>query len=194
MRVLRTIAVIAIVGVLAASCTGSGSKQKSSANDFVDAACADLAAWATSVNTAFTDLQSLGAQFSANDTTAAQLQLKKVSQGLESAEAATSQLANGISARGAPSIASGEDIKKSILDSLNRLRELLNTTRKEVDTFDFATATKEASDRLKSDLDALTSEVASAFAGLAPLNENNDLRTAFEGSAACKKVQSSFSS
>ena len=192
MRVLRMIAVIAIVGVLAASCTGSASK-KSSAGEFVDAACADLATWATAVNTAFTDLNSL-AQFDVTNTTGAQELLRRLSSALGDADRATSQLANGISSRGAPNISSGEDIKKTILDSLNQLRDVLSKTRTEVDNFDVATATQEESAKLKSDLDGLTAEVANAFAGLAPLNENNDLKAACEGSAACRQVESSLNS
>jgi hypothetical protein len=176
-----------------AACTGSSSK-KSSAGDFVDAACGDLAAWATSVNRAFTDLQSLGQAGTAGDPTAQEVLLTKLSASLTDADKATSQLASGISSRGAPNIASGDDIKKSILDSLNGLREVLGKTRQEVDAFDVRTATKEQSDKLKADLNGLTADVAAAFAGLAPLNENNDLKTAFAGSAACKQVGSGLSS
>jgi hypothetical protein len=192
MRVLRIVAIIAIAGVLAASCTGSGSK-KSTAGEFVDAACADLGAWATAVNKAFTDLSSL-AQFDVSDTTGAQELLRRLSTALGDADKATSQLANGISSRGAPNISSGEDIKKSLLDALNQLRDVLSKTRTEVDNFDVATATPEESAKLKSDLDGLSTEVANTFTGLAPLNENNDLKAAFDGSATCRQVGSSFSS
>ena len=190
--VVGFLAIVAILAVLAASCTGSSSK-KSSAGEFVDAACADLAAWATAVNKAFTDLSSL-AQFDVSNATGAQELLRRLSTALGDADKATSQLANGISARGAPNISSGEDIKNTLLTSLNSLRDVLSKTRTEVDNFDVATATAEESTKLKSDLDGLAAEVANAFAGLAPLNENNDLKAAFDGSATCRQVGSSFSS
>ncbi|MEY2422257.1 MAG: hypothetical protein QOI95_2324 [Acidimicrobiaceae bacterium] len=191
-RLARTLVVVALLAAVAVGCTGSGSK-KSSANEFVDAACSDLAAWAASVNSAFTDLQDVG-QFDVTNVAGAQELLRRLSTALGDADKATSKLASGISSRGAPNISSGEDIKKSILDSLNRLRDLLSTTRTEVDNFDVQTATQAESDKLKSDLDGLSSGVADAFAGLAPLNENNDLKSAFEGSATCKQVGSDLSS
>jgi hypothetical protein len=190
---LRPIRLLLVALVLLAACTGSASK-KSTASDFVDAACGDLAAWATSVNTAFTDLQSLGQLGPSGDATAQEALLRKLSASVADADKATAQLANGISARGAPNIASGDDIKKSILDSLNRLREVLAKTRMELDSFDVRNATKEQSDKLKSDLDGLTSNVADAFAGLAPLNQNNDLKAAFAGSATCQQAGSGLSS
>jgi hypothetical protein len=146
------------------------------------------------VNQAFTDLQGLSQLSASGDTTAQETLLTKLSVSLKNAETATATLAGGISSRGAPSIASGDDIKRSILDSLNKLREVLGTTRTEVDSFKVATATKAESDKLRSDIDALTTEVANAFTGLAPLNQNNDLRLAFQDSAACKQAASSLSS
>ena len=190
---MRGIRLLVAALILFGACTGSPSK-KSTPNDFVDAACTDLATWGTTVQQAFTDLQSLGRVGAAGDPIAQAQLLHKLSASLAQADTATSQLANGISARGAPNIASGDDVKKAILDALNRLREVLGKTRRAVDSFDVRTATKEQSDALKSELDGLTAEVANTFAGLAPLNQNNDLRAAFTGSAACQQVASSFSS
>lgn len=190
MRVIRwLIAALLLVG----ACTGSPSR-KSTANDFVDAACADLATWAASVNRAFTDVQSLGQVGASGDVVAQEGLLRKLSASLADADRATAQLANGISARGAPNISSGDDIKNSILDALNRLREVLGKTRMEVESFKVQTATKAESDKLKSDIEGLTTEVANTFAGLAPLNQNNDLRAAFLGSANCQQVASGLSS
>ena len=190
MRVVR----LCVAGLFViAACTGSPSK-RSTSNEFVDAACADLAVWAASINQAFTDVQNLGQLGASGDTVAQEGLLRKLSTSLRQADTATTQLANGISARGAPNIASGDDIKKSILDTLNRLREQLGTTRTEVESFKVATATKEQSDKLRSDIDALTTNVGETFAGLAPLNQNNDLRAAFLGSAACSQIASQFSS
>jgi hypothetical protein len=190
---LRVIRLLFAALLFTAACTGSPSKT-STPNDFVDAACTDLATWGTTVQQAFADLQSLGQVGAAGDPTAQAQLLGKLSASLARADTATAQLANGISARGAPNIASGDDVKNAILDALNRLREALGKTRRAVDGFHANTATKEESDALKAQLDGLTTEVASTFAGLAPLNQNNDLRAAFTGSAACQQVASSFSS
>jgi len=191
---LRIVIRLALAGLLVvAACTGSPSK-KSTANDFVDQACADLAGWGTTVQRAFTDLQNLGQVGAASDPIAQEQLLGKLSASLAQANTATAQLANGISARGTPNIANGEDVKNAILDALNKLRDVLDKTRRAVDSFHPRTATKEESDALKAQLDGLTTEVASTFAGLAPLNQNNDLRAAFTGSAACQSVASSFSS
>jgi len=190
---LRTVKLCVAALVLVAACTGSPSK-KSTANDFVDQACTDLAGWGTTVQRAFSDLQALGQTGAAGDPIAEEQLLGKLSASLDKANTATAQLANGISARGTPNIANGEDVKNSILDALNKLRDVLTKTRRAVDSFHPRTATKEESDALKTQLDGLTTEVASTFAGLAPLNQNNDLRAAFTGSAACQQVASSFSS
>jgi hypothetical protein len=190
---LRVIRPLLAALLLVAACTGSPSK-KSTPNDFVDAACTDLATWGTTVQKAFTDLQNLGQVGTAGDPIAQEQLLGKLSASLNQAQTATAQLANGISARGTPNIASGDDVKKAILDALNQLREVMGKTRRAVDSFHVRTATKEESDALKLELDGLTAEVANTFAGLAPLNQNNDLRAAFTGSAACQQVASSFSS
>src|SRR5205809_640380 len=94
--------------LLVAACTGSPSK-KSTANDFVDQACSDLAGWAITVQHAFTDLQGLGQVGVAGDPIAQAQVLHKLSESLSQADTATAQLANGISARGAPNIASGDE-------------------------------------------------------------------------------------
>jgi hypothetical protein len=190
---LRIVRLLVALLLFVAACTGSPTK-KSTANDFVDAACTDLGTWSATVQRAFTDLQSLGQLGTAGDPIAQAQLLHKLSASMAQADTATSQLANGISARGAPNIASGDDVKKSILDTLNRLREVLGKARRAVDSFDVRTATKEQSDALKAELDGVTTEVANTFAGLAPLNQNNDLRAAFTGSANCRQVASNFSS
>ena len=190
---MREIRLLLVALLLIAACTGSPSR-KSTANEFVDSACADLAAWAASVNQAFTDVQNLGQLGASGDVVAQEGLLRRLSTSLRDADTATAQLANGISSRGAPNIASGDEVKKTILDTLNHLREVLHTTRTEVEAFKLSTATKEQSDKLRSDIDALTSDVAATFAGLAPLNQNNDLRAAFLGSASCQQLSSGFSS
>jgi hypothetical protein len=178
--------------LLVGACTGSATK-KSTPNDFVDAACADLSGFATAVDRAFKDLQSLS-QIDVTDTVGTQAFLVRLSTSLREADTATTQLANGISSRGAPNIASGDDIKKAILDSLNRLREGLGKTRNAIDAFDFKTATTDESAKLRAEIDSLTTTGAEAIAGLAPLNENNELRAAFAGSATCRQVGSQLSS
>ena len=178
--------------LLVGACTGSATKT-STPNDFVDAACADLSGFATAVDRAFKDLLGLS-QVDITDTVGTQAFLVRLSTSLADAETASTQLANGISARGAPNIASGDDIKNKILDALNRLREGLRTTRHAIDAFDFKTATPDESAKLRAEIDALTTTGAEAIAGLAPLNENNEWRAAFAGSATGRQVASQLSS
>ena len=132
MRVIRPF--VAALFVVAA-CTGSVEKT-STPNEFVDAACADLSAWSTAVSGAFADVQGLRQLGTSSDSVAEEALLLKLTTSLRDAENATAQLAKGISTRGAPNIADGEAIKNSILDTLDRLRELLRTTRHEVDAFE----------------------------------------------------------
>jgi ABC-type transporter Mla subunit MlaD len=190
MRMVRVLVVATLVIALAAGC-GGGTK-KTSAGDFVDATCVDLAAWATSIQKAFADLQEIG-QFDASDPVSAQALLRKLSAALGEADSATSKLASGIESRGAPDIASGADIKKTLVDALNKLRDILSSTRTEVDNFDVKTASASDADKFKNDLNDLTPQIADAFAGLDPLDKNADLKSAFDNSAKCKEAGSALS-
>lgn len=191
MRMVRVVVAATLVVALAAGC-GGGSK-KTSAGDFVDATCVDLAAWATSIQTAFADLQDIG-QFDVSDATSAQALLRKLSTALGDADRATSKLASGIDSRGAPDIASGAEIKKTLVGALNKLRDILSSTRTEVDNFDVKTASSSDAEKFKTDLDGLSPQIADAFAGLDPLDKNADLKSAFDNSAKCKEAGSVFSS
>lgn len=190
---MRVIHLVVGALFLAAACTGSVEKT-STPNEFVDAACADLSAWSTAVGAAFEDVQNLRQLGTSGDPVAEEGLLRTLTTSLRDAENATAQLAKGISTRGAPDITDGEAIKNSILDTLDRLRELLRTTRHEVDGFKLSTATKEQTDALRLKIDELTANVGETFAKLAPLNQNNELRAAFLGSASCQGLSSSFSS
>ena len=190
MRTVRVLVAATLVVALAAGCGGGSSK--TSAGDFVDATCVDLAAWATSIQKAFAELQDLG-QFDTTDAASAQALLRKLSAALGDADGATSKLASGINSRGAPDIASGADIKKTLVDALNKLRDILSSTRTEVDNFDVKTASTSDADKFKNDLDGLTPQIADAFAGLDPLDKNADLKSAFDNSATCKEAGSALS-
>jgi len=192
MKMVRVLAAATVVVALTAGCSGGGTK-KLSAGDFVDATCVDLAAWATKVEAAFGDLQNVD-QFDVSDATSANLLLRKLSTALGDADAATSKLASGVDSRGAPDIASGAELKKSVVDSLNKLRDVLSKTRTEVDNFDVATASKSDADKFKSDLDGLGPQITDALSGLDPLDKNTDLKSAFDNSAKCKEAGSAFSS
>lgn len=175
----------------AAACTGQGSKS-AAPSAFADATCVDLAAWASATQPAFTDLQALDS-FDASNPTIAQDQLKKVSDELVTAERATAKLADGINGRSAPAISSGENIKKSVVDALNRLRDAGSKIRTKIDAFNVAAATNEESAALKADLTALTNNVVESLSSLGPLLTNNsDLRSALETSATCKQAGSGF--
>ena len=86
MRVIK----LCVVALLLVACTGSPTK-KSTANDFVDQACTDLAGWATTVQKAFTDLQNLGQVGAASDPIAQEQLLGKLSTSLAQAKAAQSR-------------------------------------------------------------------------------------------------------
>ncbi len=178
---------IALLVLPACSDGGSNATAQSSAPPDIDATCADLATWAASVQRAFVDLQRVG-QFDATDTAGAQDQLKRLSAELASADQATATLIDGLNARSAPSIL-GEDVKKALVDTLNKLRALASTTRRELDAFDVKTATKEQSDKLRAALDALRNSVTESLTGLAPLlTSNSELRRALENSPRCKQL------
>jgi hypothetical protein len=143
---------------------------------------------------AFTDLQAIG-QLDATDPTAAQNQLRKLSTELTAADRATQRLSDGIAGRPAPDVSSGEDVKKTIVDTLKRLRDMGASTRAAIDVFDVKTATQEQSDKLKAELTALSNSVADTLTGLAPLLTSNDqLRSALQGSATCRQAGSQLSS
>ena len=190
MRLVRVLALATVVVTLVAGCGGGSSK--TSAADFVDATCVDLAAWASSIQTAFAQLQDLG-NFDTSDAASAQDLLRKLSSALGDADGATSKLATGINSRGAPDISSGADIKKALVDALNKLRDILSKTRTEVDNFDVKTASPADADKFKSDLDGLSPDIEAAFSGLSPLDDNTDLKSAFDNSAKCKQAGSVFS-
>ncbi|MEY2432531.1 MAG: hypothetical protein QOC92_2256 [Acidimicrobiaceae bacterium] len=174
----------------AAVITGCGGARSSGANaaTFADATCVDLATWAKSARKAFTDLQAIG-QTASTDTAGAQQTLKTLSTSLNDADKATSALASGISTGAAPTIENGEEVKRSLVDALSKLRDLLSKARAKVDAFDVNKATQDENNKLKSDLQALTDGVAEAVSGLAPLNQNNELKRALERSEKCRDAR-----
>lgn len=184
---VRRVAALVLVAIVAAAC-GGGDK-KTSAGEFADATCVDLANWATTIQTAFEDLQGLE-DFDPGDLNTAESVLGKLNAALADADQATAKLVSGISSRPAPDIASGEDIKSSLVTALNKLRDVLTSTRTRISNFDVRTATPDDADKLKSDLDGLENSVGEALAGLTPLNDNNELKAAFEGSETCKQAGS----
>jgi hypothetical protein len=187
MRLGRLLVGIAVAVAAVAGCAGAGSKG-SNAAAFADATCVDLATWAKSARKAFTDLQAIG-QTASTDTAGAQRTLKTLSTSLNDADKATATLASGISSRPAPTIDNGEEVKKSLVDALTKLRDLLTKARAKVDTFDVNKATQDENNKLKSDLQALTDGVAEAVSGLAPLNQNNELKRALERSERCRDAR-----
>jgi hypothetical protein len=187
MRLARRLAGVALAVALIAGC-GGGRSSGAAASAFADATCVDLATWAKTARKAFTDLQAIG-QVASTDTAAAQQTLAALSRSLHEAEQATAALATGISSRAAPTIDNGEGVKSSLVDALGKLRDLLSKARARVDAFDVNNATQDQNNKLKSDLQALTDGVAEAVAGLAPLNQNNDLKRALERSEKCRDAR-----
>src|SRR5882762_1158234 len=134
MRLVRRFAGAALALAVVAGC-GGGRSSGSGAAAFADATCVDLATWAKTARKAFTDLQSLG-QVASTDTTTAQVTLKSLGASLGEADRATAALATGISSRAAPTIDNGEEVKRSLVDALAKLRDLLSRARARLDAFD----------------------------------------------------------
>lgn len=187
-RLLKAVGALVSVAVMAAGCGGGGA-DRPVADEFVDATCAELTVWAKTVQAAYTDLQAIG-QIEVAGPAAAKEQLQRVSKELADADEASAELADGINARRAPDIASGEDVKKAVVGALNTLRELLRKARTSIDSFDVVTATSEQAAALKADLQGVVDGMTTAITGLAPLSQNSDLRNAFEGSATCRQAGS----
>jgi hypothetical protein len=196
--VIRTLIVAALALGFSAGCTGDGGVRPTTVAPsaaFADPACVDVAAWSSAIQPAFADLQGISS-FDAANASGAQAQLRKLSDELATADRATAKLVDGINTRSAPNIASGADIKKSVVDTLNRLRGTGSKIRAKIDAFNVATATKEESAALKADLTQLTNDATDSVSALAPLlTSNSELRSALQNSATCRQAGSSaFSS
>ncbi|HEV3226412.1 MAG TPA: hypothetical protein VGZ52_06250 [Acidimicrobiales bacterium] len=190
MRAARAFAGAVLVLALASACSGSQPNLPEGGGTFADATCADLARWAGATQAAYRDLRATG-QFDPSNPTATQDQLSRLSTELSNADQATARLSDGISSRRAPDVANGEQVKKTILDSLKALRDVAAKARAAIDGFDARAATKEQSTAVRSSLDAITSSVTETVAGLAPLlSSSPQLRAALESSATCRQAGS----
>ena len=195
---LRAAPLLLTVALVLGACSDSNDGSKSSASvggtAFADAVCADLAGWAGAVQPMFTDLQAAN-NLNIADVAAAKAQLAKLSSELQTAEQATTKLSDGISSRPAPDIDNGDQIKTTLVTTLNQLRDLGAQARTELDQFDVANATAESGAQLRQTLTTLSDEVASALAALQPLlSDNEQLRNALNNSATCQQAGSAFTS
>ena len=180
---------------LTVACSGSPPNQPATGGTFADATCADLANWAGAMQRAFRGLQTVQ-QFDpssgAPDETS---QLNQLSTALSDADRATARLSDGISSRRAPDVENGEQIKKTVVDALQELRDLGKKARTSIDAYDPQTATRDQATQLKSDLQGVADSVQNALAQLTPLVAGNDqLRSALQNSATCQKAASNLSS
>lgn len=195
MRRARAIATALLVWTLVAcgeNSTSSSAPSSASARPGVDQACLDLSTWSVAAQKAYNDLQEIS-QFDANDKQGAQAKLTQLKNDLTSADQATATLISGLQAGGPLDIASGEDVKQSLIDALNLLRQAAASARVKIDAFDVQAATAEQSTQLKTDLDALRSSVTESLTGLAPLlTSNSELRSALQSSATCRQAGSSL--
>jgi len=193
---LRVAALLLVVPLVLGACSndkGNGGGSKSGAGTaFADATCNDLAQWAAALQPAFTDLQN-AANLDITDPTAANDALSKLSTEIEAAEKATTTLSDGISSRPAPDVDSGDQIKTTLVTTLNQLRDLGTQVRLEIDQFDVRTATPDSAAKLRTDLGNLTNNVASSLAALAPLlSQNEQLRAALQNSKTCQQAGNQF--
>ena len=191
----RAVAAVAISVALAAGCGGSPPNTPAAGGTFADATCADLANWASSLQRALHDLQSVEQFDPAGNSTTVGAQLRQLSAALSDADRATQRLSDGISSRRAPDVENGEQVKKTIVDALKELRDLGKQARTSIDAYDVGTATPEQATKLKSDLQGLGDGVQNTLAQLAPLvTDNEQLRAALQGAPTCQKAASALSS
>jgi len=192
---LKRVAVAVAIAVLAVACGGSPPNQPSAGGTFADATCADLAAWAGSIQRAFRSLQAVQQFDPSGNVTTTQTELRALSAALTDADRATERLYDGINGRRAPDVQDGEQVKKTILDALKELRELGKAARASIDSYDVQSATKAQADTLKSDLQGVSDSVQNTLAQLTPLVANNEqLRAALQNSATCQRAASELSS
>ena len=192
---MRRVAVAVAIAVLAVACGGSPPNQPSAGGTFADATCADLAAWAGSIQRAFRSLQAVQQFDPSGNVTTTQTELRALSAALTDADRATERLYDGINGRRAPDVQDGEQVKKTILDALKELRELGKAARASIDSYDVQNATKDQADKLKSDLQGVSDSVQNTLAQLTPLVANNEqLRAALQNSTTCQRAASELSS
>jgi hypothetical protein len=189
---MRHVAALALAMSLAAGFVAgcsNGDEPAGPAGDFADATCVDLAKWANAIQLTFTDLQNIEA-LDVDDRSEVGNVVTRLRTSIGGAEQATSDLAKGLESRPAPSIASGADVKKTLVDGFNSLRELLSSTRAKLIDFDPQTATPEQASQLKTDLANLEGDALTSVSRVSVLSENEELRKAFEGSDTCKEASS----
>jgi hypothetical protein len=188
------LAVALVLGACSDSSDGGGGSKSVGGTAFADATCADLAQWAGAVQPMFTDLQAAN-NLNISDVAAAKAQLAKLSTELQTAEQATTKLSDGINTRPAPDIESGEQIKATLVTTLDQLRDLGTQARTQIGQFDVANATPDSGAQLRQALTTLGDQVASSLAALQPLlSQNQQLLDALNNSKTCKQAGSAFTS
>jgi hypothetical protein len=184
--VLRAVAGVVVFVFITAGCSGGGDGELKAA-EFADKTCPDLGDWGKAVSDAFGDLQNL------SEGTDPETALKKLSSALGDLDKATAKLASSIDSRNAPDVASGDQIKKQLVDAFNKFRQLARDLRTKIDNFDISNADSSDLDSFSSQLDKFGSDTDSAFKALDEFSDNSDLDLAFSDSKACKDAESQFS-
>jgi len=185
-HVLGLLSGLIVFAVVAAGCGGGGSG-KLKAADFADKTCADLASWGAALTDVATNLQGL------SDSADAETAKKKLSAALGDLDQATAKLAAGINGRGAPDVQSGDQVKKTAVDALNKLRDEAKKLRTKVDNFDATNPSSDEIDQFSSDAESFGSAVDKDVSSLDVFSDNSDLNNAFSDSKACKSAESEFS-
>jgi hypothetical protein len=184
-----------LVIAMVTSCSGSPPNTPAAGGTFADATCADLANWAGAMQRAFRSLQEVQQFDPSGGATAEKTKLGTLSLALSDADRATARLSDGISSRRAPDVDNGEQVKKTVVDGLNELRDLGKKARSSIDSYDPQTATPEQADTLKRDLQSVADGVQNTLAQLTPLVADNDqLRSALQNSATCQRAASDLGS
>ena len=89
--------------------------------------------------------------------------------------------------------ASGDQIKKELVDAFNKFRQLARDLRTKVDNFDVNNADESDLDSFSSRLDSFGSDTGREPERLDNFSDNSDLDRAFSDSKACQDAEQQFS-
>ncbi|HEY2815135.1 MAG TPA: hypothetical protein VGJ03_16840 [Acidimicrobiales bacterium] len=183
--VLAVVAGFLAFAIVAVGCGGGTSKL--SAKDFADKTCGDLGDWTKALTDVGANLSSL------SDSSDADTAKKKLSSALGTLDSATAKLVSGINSRSAPNVASGDQIKKAVVDALNKMRDQIRTLRTKVDNFDAANGDSNDTDAFLSNVSDFSSGVDSDVAKFSDFSDNSALNSAFSDSKVCQQFASEAS-
>jgi|GEM_PF-6832784 len=185
--VIPVLAGLLVFATVAVACGGGSSKLK--ATDFADKTCNDFEAFGKSVRDVVTSFKDVGSLTTVDATT-----LKQLSSALGTLDGAIGKLVSGINGRAAPDVKNGDQIKKDMIDALNKMKSATASLRTKLNTFNPDTADDADSSSLSSAFDSFGSAFESEGSNFSnAFSDNSDLSSAASGSSKCQQVNSEFS-